>query len=422
MSKVIFDLNQIKTEILCDENETMEQICFRYATKIKKDLKTLIFMYSGKIINLNLKFKNIISDLDIGRNCFITLVKTLDDLDSDNIHISKAKQSICPTCSEIATIEIKNYKLRSSCKKGHICNILISQYDKTQQIDQSKIICEICNKNNKSITFQNKFHRCNSCEKNICPLCISGHNKFHNIIDYDDINFYCEEHSELFNSYCKSCKKNLCIECEKYHQKHDAVNYGNLIPEKNKLKKELEEYKNIKEDFIKSVKDIINKLEKLNENMEILYKINEDIVYNYINSKSKRNFEIIMNVNHFQLNNNIFIKEMKEFIRNKSNYHEIPNLLNIYDSIVSDKNNDEFISFYELNKKYNELIIQNDILKEKLNEIKNETNKNKIFNNLNSPSNNNQNNINNNFGNKVNNNINNNTNIILALNNIICNI
>ena len=389
MSKVIFDLNQIETEIQCDENETMETICSRYAFKIRKELKTLIFMYSGKAIDLNLSFIRTINNLDKEKKSFKVLVKSIiDTYSKGNNNYIISKQCICPTCSEIAKISFQDYKINLLCRLGHENKLLIPKYKETQKIDQSKIICDVCKNNNKIITFQNMFHRCNTCKINICPLCVSKHTKIHNIINYDDKNFICEEHSEFYNSYCKSCQKNLCIECEKFHRNHKIETYGNIVPDKNKLKQDLKEYKTIIEKFNDSIKATINKLKQLVDNMNILYEIYEDMVNNYINSKSKRNYEIISNINEFRLNDNNFIKIMQQFIQMKDDYHQIPNLLNVYDKMVSAKFENKFESFDDIYKKYIELKSQNEFLKSQLNKdneknFQNFNNSNPIFNNSN---------------------------------------
>ena len=39
-------------------------------------------------------------------------------------------------------------------------------------------------------------------QKNLCPLCKISHNKDHDTIDYDQINYICLNHNEKFSSYC----------------------------------------------------------------------------------------------------------------------------------------------------------------------------------------------------------------------------
>ena len=368
MSKVIFIFNQVKTEIQCNENEIMRNICSRYASKIGKDLNSFYFIYSGINIDLNLTFKNVINSLDSKKKCFTLLVNSFNTTIIEGNNLIKESQIICPQCSEIATIEIQNYKIKLTCKKGHMNKILISQYENTQKIDQSRIICEICNKNNKASTYNNMFFRCNNCKKNICPLCKDQHDKSHDIINYNDKNYICEDHSERYYSYCKSCKKNLCTECEKYHNGHAIITYGNLIQEKSELRNNLDKFKNAKDNFNKVIKDLKDKLDKVMENIETLYKIDEDMINHYISSKSNRNYELLMNIRQLNSYENI-IKEMNQIINNKNNNLEISNILNIYDKMISEEDNNKFQNFEDLNKKIKELKKENDNLTEKCNKI-----------------------------------------------------
>ena len=60
MAKVIFNYNEIKTEIQCNLNEKIEDVYKKYEIKIGKDISQLYFIYNGNIIkngNLNLNEK-----------------------------------------------------------------------------------------------------------------------------------------------------------------------------------------------------------------------------------------------------------------------------------------------------------------------------------------------------------------------------
>lgn len=108
--------------------------------------------------------------------------------------------------------------------------MFFNEFDNTQKIDESKILCNNCKKTNKNESFEHKFYKCLSCKQNLCPLCKSSHNKKHEIIDFDEKNYICEEHNEKFNSYCKKCKKNLCLMCESDHQdQENIVEFKNII-------------------------------------------------------------------------------------------------------------------------------------------------------------------------------------------------
>ena len=183
MSKVIFDYNQKIFEIECNEKEKMKDICQRFANKINLNLSNLYFKYPVKIVDLELAYKKVISSDDSKKKCFTVLVcskdmgpkdkepKDKDDKDDKDYAFIKSKQIICPKCSEVALCEIneKNYKIKLTCKNGHTNALNIEEFEKSQKVDQSKIICGLCKKYNKANTFGNKFYRCLKCKKDIFP-------------------------------------------------------------------------------------------------------------------------------------------------------------------------------------------------------------------------------------------------------------
>ena len=76
-----------------------------------------------------------------------------EDYDVKDIKESTFKKLpnfVCPECGEISVININNYKIKiSGCKNGHANNdILFSEFDKNQNIDVSKILCDNCKNNN----------------------------------------------------------------------------------------------------------------------------------------------------------------------------------------------------------------------------------------------------------------------------------
>ena len=259
MSKIIFSFEQNLTEIQCNEDDIMENLCSKYANKIQKDLNSLYFLYSGNIIDLKLQFKKIINKSDKQKKYMKVLVYKIGTINLNKCKIIKSKQIICPKCSEKALIKFENYKIKLTCNKCGENTKLISEYENTQKIDQSKIICEICKQSNKAETFQNQFLRCLDCKINICPFCKSTHNPNHNILDYDYKTFICEEHYEKYEFFCKTCKKNLCTECIKFHNQHETIIFGNIIPDKDELNKCLEKFRKIKDHFIIDIKETVKK-------------------------------------------------------------------------------------------------------------------------------------------------------------------
>ena len=66
-------------------------------------------------------------------------------------HIIKSKNIICPECNEDIKIKIEDYVINLyECKNKHdIDNIFLNEFDSTQNLDISKIICQNCGKYNK---------------------------------------------------------------------------------------------------------------------------------------------------------------------------------------------------------------------------------------------------------------------------------
>ena len=158
-------------------------------------------------------------------------------------------------------INIKDYKINLyGCKNGHkIENILLNEYENIQKIDMSKVICNKCYKNNIN---KEEFYICNECNINLCPLCKYKHDKNHNIINYNDRYFICSKHNDSYIKYCKECKENICSKCIDEHNNHNIIELLNLIPNKDKLLKEMKymrEFINKLKINIEEIKNILNK-------------------------------------------------------------------------------------------------------------------------------------------------------------------
>ena len=197
MSKVIFDYKGEYTTVSCKENEKMEEICKRFTNK---DLNELHFIYSGKIINMQLRYNEIINNLDKERKIMLILVT--DKNDTGVLNTKKESYfPICKECDESMILEVKDYKINLYGNKHEINNILIKEYN--QEIDISKIQCNKCNKKQYEI-YNNLMYICNECNIILCPLCRNNH--IHNMINYDMKNYICKNHNEMYIGYCKKEK------------------------------------------------------------------------------------------------------------------------------------------------------------------------------------------------------------------------
>ena len=335
MSIVEFNYKNVITIIQCLNDEKLEDILNRFTVKIEKKIDNLYFIYGGKIISEELKnvtFNQLATNIDKERGKITLLVYEADqNLNEDENNLIKSKEIICPECGEHNIIKIKNYKITlSGCKNDHVTSdIPFYCFEKTQMIDESKIICNKCKEKNKAISYKREFYICNSCQSNLCPLCKSGHDKSHNIINYDLKNYLCNSHNnEKYISYCKTCKKNLCaLCCSSEHENHDIYNFK--IPNKNSLIEKNNQFRKKIDEMNENIKKIITELNDFMQYIEKYY----DIINNFINNYdiNNRNFEVIENINNI-INNDI-IKDIDIIVNEKSIINKFNKIIEINNKI-----------------------------------------------------------------------------------------
>ena len=310
MIKIEFEYNSAKTIIQSIYEDKMRQVCYKFAQKVQIDLNKLYFVYSGNIVNLDLFLEQIINTVDKDRKIISIIAIDHSNEQGNNCKII-SPYIICPICKEHARFEIKNYRIKIyNCKNGHVVDdILFKDFENTQTIDESLIICTKCKKN-KSNTYNKEMYICNECNMNLCPLCKSNHDKNHKIINYEQKYYICNVHNKEYNSYCKTCNKDICILCKKEHKAHDIISYDDIV---------LQIYFKFVE------KNLIN----FNIN-NINYNILQNINYNYKGREPIFDEDIFQDVENLMRDNTY-----KEFIPsllkmyNKMNKNEIDIIYNI---------------------------------------------------------------------------------------------
>ena len=174
-SQMEFNYGGAKTIIQCREDEKLKDIFKIFKSKVNAENKTLIYKYNGNIIqNEEYTFNEIANVEDKKRNKMNILVNENISKTQQN-YLIKSKNIICPECKEDIKIKIQDYEINLfECKNKHNINhISFDEFNSTQYIDTSKIICRNCETYNKVNSKDNKFYRCNFCKKNFCPICIS---------------------------------------------------------------------------------------------------------------------------------------------------------------------------------------------------------------------------------------------------------
>ena len=338
-----FEYNGKKTSIQVNPNDKMQNICKKFAEKLSIDLNSVYFLYSGNPVNFELSFSQIANNEDKIKKEINVLVYSKNN--NNNNNESKkviSKDIICPKCYESCIIDLNNYKIcLYDCKKNHKTNISLDGYENTQDI--SKIICDKCKNSSISTSFNHSFYKCFDCMMNICPLCKTKHDKEHYIIKYEEANFKCDKHKEHYYSYCIDCKQNLCILCENTHKGHKIVYYGQIMPDKNDIKTKLEELKQTIDIFENNIKDIVKILNKVVQNIELYYKIKNNIFQNLDNEN--RNFESLCNLINIT-KDDYAIRDMNEIINEKNACNKFNNIFKLYQKINAQNNDDLNINEY----------------------------------------------------------------------------
>ena len=343
MVEIEFSYRGINTTVQCNPEEKFKDILQKLSTKIDINLNSVFYLYSGSVIqNKEKTFIEIANNLDKERKKMNIQITDAERAEENINTIVQSKEIICPECGEKCFFEINNYKIRlNNCINDHdIDEIALEEFKNTQKIDESKIKCEICNKMNKANSYNRSFYRCNSCKKNICPLCKDNHDKNHFIIDYEDKNYICPKHNYPYTLYCKTCKNNLCFSCEVEHKNHEIITFGKIMQTEDNLKKQSEYFKNIKDKFIEDIMQIIEILNKVVKSIDKLYKINNDILcYNY----KYKNYEMIQN-----MNTDFGFKFIDEINKEVNICNKFKKIINIYEKIV--EKDDEIRIIYRLDK------------------------------------------------------------------------
>ena len=347
MAEVVFNFNGKKTIIQCNKNETMASICQRFASKVNESLDTVYFLYAGQSINNSLNFEQHAQNEDRVRNKMDIIVNSTDVENPEVFHDSK--DIICPQCQETCLINIEDYKINLyGCKNRHKTkNLPLMDFDKSQKINYKNIECEGCKSINRSETYNNEFYLC-TCGKKLCPLCKNSHEKNfarnsnikrpsgdfikHKIFRYDEKNYRCNIHNELYISYCKKCHENMCMLCQtEKHKEHDNIILSAIMPKEDDTIKEISDIKKKVDKVKNDIQKIINNITKIRDYIDKSYSIILKIFKSY--SVENRNYHIIENIDTVKKSD--FIDDINKLYKEKIFINKLYYLSNIINKINS---------------------------------------------------------------------------------------
>lgn len=343
------------TKIKCEPGEKMEGIYKKFSEMNSVDINSIYLCHKKRIIIQKIGIQDILNyDGKKRKKIDIHAI-------SKNDNYIKSKQVICPICGEFALIKLKNFKISiCECKYHHnIDDLNLKEFENSQLINE---ICDIC-KEGRDKQYNNILYFCNTCKLKVCGLCKTKH-RTHNIINYDQIFFQCNIHDELYSSYCKTCNKNVCTICEQDHNDHDTIRLGKLLQKKNNLENKINEFKRSFVKFKEDTERMINILQKVLNNYEIVYKINEEIIKNF--DIKNRNYYYLNNLKEFYKND--FLKKNIDITNSFKNYgQKIFQICKVYNSIYNNELNIDDL-FGDTEKLINEKEMNSDI--ERLNSQK----------------------------------------------------
>jgi len=332
MSNILFQYNGQKIAIQCDIKDKFKDIIKKFFIKSQiQDDNNLFFLYDGNKIDENLTLEQIINKADKEKKELTILV---EEQSLDSILLLKNKEYktediLCPKCGDNILLRIKDYKINLyNCKNGHnLENILLSEFENTKKIESSNTLCGNCKKKNICNSFNNKIYICLSCKINLCPLCKSSHDKNHKLIDFKERNLRCNYHNEDYIKYCTNCKLNICMACENEHKDHNIVYFGDIFTDKEKIKNDINEIKSYIEKFNGEIEKIISELNKIKDNIEIYYKICNEVVNDY--ETKKRNYQLLMNIKELEKYKLDLFKDIDKIINEDNIFDKFNDIMNI---------------------------------------------------------------------------------------------
>ena len=348
MITIEFNFNGETINIQGNEEDQMETIIQKFASKANiTDLNSNYFIYDGYILKNEIAIKDIANSEDKRSKIMHILVNSIETETDKEKLLKKTKEIICPECKDSCKIDMDDYVLSLfGCKGKHEKDyIFLKDFEDTQKVDESKIICDKC-KNDKSNTYNNDFFICKTCNLNLCPLCSNTH-KGHVIFKYEKRNFICDIHNNQYSLYCEKCEKDICVLCEKDHNNHKTITYGKLITDDKDLKNKKEELKKGIEKLNETIKEIINMLSNVIHNFQIYYKIYDEVYNNYDNKNL--NYHTIHNINVLNQNNGYMIQDLNEINGENDINNKFQLISDVYNK-MNTKVYNEIEIVYESNK------------------------------------------------------------------------
>ena len=337
---VEFNLNQKITIIQANLDDPFQSIIEQYIQKAPIEPNSVYLIANSKPIELKQTLENHMNDIDKQNNKLTVFVNVLNKEGHKNeknvlIH---SNDIICPECKEPCRFTLDNYKIKLfDCVHNHVkSDIKLSDFYQTQKNEKPDIICASCKNTNKGCINNSEFFQCLTCKETLCLPCKEKHDSNHSIIKYYQKNYICSKHNNFFDKYCNVCHSNICSLCGTEHLQHKTTVYSDLKTDIEGSKKQLTEFRAVLDTMTEQIHDIIEKLKKFLEDMNIYYEINNNILKNY--EENNINYQILKNIN--EINNNKIFERIKNINSYTNIKDKIQDILDLYININEKKENE----------------------------------------------------------------------------------
>ena len=248
----------------------------------------------------------------------------------------------CEKCFLIPIIKIDHttYKIHCKCQNNHIK----SDIHLSQALNEYKTLSlKTCSKCGEKSDEDNYF--CIQCQQVFCidGGCKKKHSKenpSHKLINTEQLDFTCFEHSTTISKYCKDCEKNICIKCQRtQHEGHKLIDLGEILP----LNEEIENGRKLfeeKKEKLLQLKNVLNeylqefnrKINALLDSIDAEILINKNILKNY--KGDLMNYQMIENFNYFSSLESMKIYSNAEFLNLINEKNWLPRTFNITQLLI----------------------------------------------------------------------------------------
>ena len=335
MAEVIFSLNGVQTKIKCEKEDLMKDIIKKFSIANATDTSNMLLLYKGNKIDPNATFYEQANEEDKSKNMIniscMKLYKKRNSIrevkiDSTNkrkslifnprismkrpIHFATKTENIFDNSTENPNKNSIRYSFRKTIKKVEI-------NDKPPKIDQSAI-------NNNSLNFDKMFNYNEFFRPYSCHIDLTNKSQNMGIADYN---------STEINSFQRNTTQEI---------------YKNDLAIENRIEKDIKEFQTKFEGFNNKIKEIINSLNQISENINLFYEVTYDKMQNL--ELVEKDGDIILDIKDLVNNYEKFINNIDKIIQNS----KITNTQETFNKIMN--------SYKESNK---------DIIKYKINEGEN---------------------------------------------------